>query len=546
MKAKVFRGNLVDLHQKKIYPAEIKVVNGRIQSITSCSDAPPLYILPGFVDAHIHIESSMLVPTEFAKMAVCHGTVATISDPHEIANVLGLVGVEFMIRNAELSPLKFYFGVPSCVPATSYETAGAELTAEDISYLFEKYNLAYLSEMMNYPGVLQSDPEVIKKLAIAKKYGKPVDGHAPGVTGDEAIRYIQAGISTDHECFRYEEAKWKADHGMKILIREGSAAKNFEALIDLMAYCPDKIMFCSDDKHPDDLMEGHINLLVRRAIEKGYDLFDVLRAASLHPVQHYGMNLGLLRVGDPADFIISRDLTQFEQPEVYIDGECVAKEGVALFETTKAEPINHFEIEQLHPDAIRLKAKTDTIQVIKVLDGELITEQCLAKAKIHQGFVVSDPDRDILQLVVVNRYKKAVPAVAFIQGFGLKRGAIASTVAHDSHNIIAVGVDEASILKAINEIIKTKGGINATDGRSIKSLPLPMAGLMSLASGEETGRLYALIDQYAKKTLGSTLKAPFMSLSFMALLVIPSLKLSDLGLFDGSRFQFTDLFMESS
>lgn len=532
-------GQYVDVFNREIYPCEISITNGIIDSIQKTQTAPDQYILPGFIDAHIHIESSMLIPTSFARLAVRHGTVATISDPHEIANVLGVKGVEFMINNAKRTPLKIYFGVPSCVPATSFETSGATLTSEDVDFLFSEYDLNYLSEMMNYPGVLFADPEVLKKLAVAQKYNKPIDGHAPGLTGDDAIKYIKAGISTDHECFTYEEAKWKADNGMYILIREGSAAKNFDALIDLFAYCPEKLMFCSDDKHPDDLIEGHINQLVARAIKKGHNLFDVLHAACVLPVQHYKMNVGLLRVGDPADFIVSNNLTTFEDPDTYIAGALVASKGESYLSHSDEKAINKFFVQKISAQDIELKVEpSKKLRVIHAIDGELITKVKEYLPDVGHEIFTADTQNDVLKIVVVNRYNAAKPAVALIHGFGLTQGAIASTVAHDCHNLIAVGADDASILKAIANLMDCEGGVVAVGPEADHTLPLPVAGLMSLEDGETVGRQYKEIHSYSKEVLGSSLTAPFMTLSFMALLVIPSLKLSDRGLFDGGSFTF--------
>src|SRR5688572_17260645 len=326
-------GILVDVDQKKIYPAEIKVENGKFSSIVNTRDSrlqTPDYILPGFIDSHVHIESSMLVPSEFAKLAVVHGTVATVSDPHEIANVCGMEGVDFMINNGKTVPFKFYFGAPSCVPATDFETAGARLDASDVQKLLQRDEIKYLSEMMNFPGVLNEDEEVIKKIAAAHRLLKPVDGHAPGLRGEQAKQYIAAGITTDHECFTREEALDKLQNGMKIIIREGSAAKNFEALIDLLNDYSNQMMFCSDDKHPDSLVDGHINQLCARAVEKGIDIFKILKAACVNPVVHYKLDVGLLREGDPADFIVAKDLKKFEILKTFIDGELVAEEGKSV------------------------------------------------------------------------------------------------------------------------------------------------------------------------------------------------------------------------
>ena len=542
---KVFRisGQLVDIPNRNIYTAEISVDHGKISSIQKLHADPSLpYILPGFIDAHVHVESSMLVPSEFARLAVPHGTIATISDPHEIANVCGMEGVQYMIDNGKQVPFKFYFGAPSCVPATPFETAGAEINAQDLDILLGKKEIVYLAEMMNWPGTVNRDPMVMEKIALAKKYGKPVDGHAPGLRGELAEKYISAGISTDHECFTLEEALGKARLGMKIAIREGSAAKNFEALIDLLDTHPEMVMFCSDDKHPDNLAMNHIDELVRRAIAKGKDLFDVLRAACVTPIEHYSLEVGQLRVGDPADFILVKDLEHFQVIQTYINGEKVAEQGKTLISSIENPIINNFHTLKKEISDFAIPAKGQKVRVIEALDGQLITPQVVGEIKIEDGMAISNTDSDILKITVVNRYQNARPAVAFIRNFGLKSGAIASSVGHDSHNIIAVGVDDASICRAVNLLIEAKGGVSVVNGTAEEVLPLPVGGIMSPKDGYEVATAYTAIDQMAKD-LGSKLNAPFMTLSFMALLVIPELKLSDKGLFDGQKFEFTELFL---
>ncbi|MFN8296430.1 MAG: adenine deaminase [Chitinophagales bacterium] len=534
----IIKSNLIDILNEEIFPAIITIQNGEIKSIEKIDEVFDTYILPGFVDAHVHIESSMLVPTEFARKAVIHGTVATVSDPHEIANVLGKEGVYYMIENGMKSPFKFNFGAPSCVPATAFETAGAEVTAEDIDELMSLNEVKYLAEMMNYPGVLFNDKMVMDKIAIAKKYNKPIDGHAPGLTGEKAVQYISAGISTDHECFTYEEAKFKLERGMKVLIREGSAAKNFDALIDLLNDYPDEIMFCSDDKHPDDLMIGHINLLVKRAIVKGIDIFKILRASCLNPVLHYKLEVGLLRVNDPADFIIIDNLLDFKILETYIDGNSVAKDGVSLLHTQSERVVNNFNIDFKEASDFEIQLSHTKINAIEVIDGQLITKTHIGNVMLDaEGNAISNIEEDILKIAVINRYYNAPVAIAFIKNFGLKKGAFASSVAHDSHNIIVVGVDDESMCKAANEIIQERGGLSVTDGEEIKVLGLPVAGLMSTENCEIVAENYLELVKFAKE-IGCTLHSPFMSLSFMALLVIPSLKLSDKGLFNGDTFQF--------
>jgi adenine deaminase len=533
-------GQIVDIPGRKIYPGEITVENGKIISVKEKEHTIKNYILPGFVDAHIHIESAMLVPSEFARIAVIHGTVATVSDPHEIANVLGKDGVYYMIENGKKVPLKFHFGAPSCVPATSFETAGAVIDSDGIKELLASPDIYYLAEMMNYPGVLSDDKEVLKKIAWAKYFQKPVDGHAPGLRGESAKKYISAGITTDHECFTFEEAKEKLAFGMKVIIREGSAAKNFEALIDLLPEHYENMMFCSDDKHPDDLIVGHINSLCARAVAKGFDVFKILQMACINPVKHYDMKVGLLRENDAADFIIVENLTGFKVLKMYINGKLVAKNGKSFIASIPFETPNNFNIGSKIITDFEIESSTEKIRVIEALEGQLITNEIHEKPLIQNGKIVSDTENDILKIAVVNRYQNAKPAIAFIKNFGLKKGAIASSVAHDSHNIVAVGTSDEEICNAVNLIIENTGGICAVNGNEKKILGLPVAGIISDKDGWETGRLYQEIDAMAK-SLGSSLHAPFMTLSFMALLVIPDLKLSDKGLFSGNSFSFTDL-----
>lgn len=559
-------GNLVDIHQQRIYTATVHIENGKIKSVREIPGSRLTthhYILPGFVDSHVHIESSMLVPSQFARLAVVHGTVATISDPHEIANVCGMEGVEFMIENGKTVPFKFNFGAPSCVPATVFETAGAEVNAADIERLMQRDDIKYLAEMMNFPGVLNADEDVMKKIAAAHQNGKPVDGHAPGLRGEQAKIYIErisqspdpkvppaGGFwgATDHECFTKEEALDKLQYGMKILIREGSAAKNFEALIDLLHDWPEQIMFCSDDKHPDSLVLGHINQLCARAVAKGIDLFKILKAACTNPVEHYKLDVGLLREGDPADFIIVQDLEHFAVQETYINGELVAKEGKSLVVSRESGVINNFNCKKKTAKDFEVNWNGESeIKVIEALDGQLITNKLICEPTVVNNKIISNAEKDILKIVVVNRYKEAPVAKAFIKNFGLKKGAIASSVAHDSHNIVAVGVDDESICLAVNKIIEKKGGVSAAvyyqpeddneTREEVGIVALPVGGLMSNEDGYKVAEAYTKIDAMARE-MGCTLASPFMTLSFMALLVIPHLKLSDLGLFDGDIFEF--------
>ncbi|BAF71814.1 adenine deaminase [Sulfurovum sp. NBC37-1] len=526
------KSNYVDIFKREIFPAKVRVEKGKIASIERIDTPCDTYILPGFVDAHIHIESSMLPPSEFARLAVCHGTVATVSDPHEIANVLGIPGVGYMLDNSEMTPFKFYFGASPCVPATTFETSGATLGPDEIESLLKMPQIKYLSEVMNFPGVINGDPDMLAKIAKAKALHKRIDGHAPGLRGDELTKYIEAGIETDHEAFTYEEGLEKLQKGMKILIREGSAAKNFEALAPLIPAYPNKLMFCSDDRHPNDLAREHIDGHVRRAIAKGYDLFDVLRIASVNPVEHYGLEVGLLRVGDPADFIVVEDLKDFKVLQTVIDGEIVARGKKPLIDSVTVETPNHFHTGIKKEEDFILERCVHT-EIIHALDHSLITEEEIMDLS-------SGKAKDVLKITVVNRYEDVKPAVAYVHGFGLKKGAIASSVAHDSHNIIAVGCSDALIAKAVNTIIGNRGGICAVTEEEIEVLSLPIAGLMSDKDGFEVANRYADLDRMVREYFTSLLSAPFMTLSFMALLVIPELKLSDKGLFDGRSFHFID------
>jgi adenine deaminase len=531
--------NLVDLFARRIAPARVTVADGRIAATAPVERADG-FLMPGFIDAHVHIESSMMVPTEFARLATRHGTVATVSDPHEIANVLGTAGVRFMVANGRATPFKFHWGVPSCVPATQFETAGATITSAAVRELFEQDGLGYLSEMMNYPGVLHGDPEVMEKIRIARELGKPVDGHAPGLRGDDARRYAAAGITTDHECVTLDEALDKITAGMTILIREGSAAKNFAALEPLLKSHPERCMFCSDDMHPDALVSGHINRPVARAVAGGANLFDVLRVACVNPVNHYGLPVGLLRVGDPADFILVDDLKAFHVRQTWIDGQCVFQDGESQLPRVPCDAPNRFAAEPVDIRHLRVRAEGSRIRVIGVRDGQLVTDELVRPANVQDGLIVADVAHDVLKFVVVNRYSVAPPALALIHGFGLKQGAIAGSVAHDSHNIVAVGATDDELVRAINVVVNNRGGLAVANGFHADALSLEVAGLMS-RDGDAVAAGYARLDA-AAKALGSNLAAPFMTLSFMALLVIPSLKLSDKGLFDGRTFQFTGLF----
>jgi adenine deaminase len=542
VRCRMISGNIVDLVSFTVYSGSLVVKDGKIVDIVKDNKNYATYIIPGLVDAHVHVESSMLVPSEFARLAVLHGTVATVSDPHEIANVLGAAGIDYMIKDAKRVPFKFYFGASSCVPATSFETAGAILNSSQIDSLLSRKDIKYLSEMMNYPGVINSDPEVMAKIAIAKKYGKPIDGHAPGLLGEELIKYIQAGITSDHESYLYEESLQEGALGACVLIREGSAAKNFDTLYPILEKYPDLCMFCSDDKHPDDLVKGHINQMVKKALDLGYDKMLVLKCASYNPVRHYGLDVGLLQKGDNADFVVIDDFKHFNILKTYINGRLVAKNGRSLLNKLATEAKNNFSAHKKTANDFKIKNKGGIVRVIQAIDGQLVTKELEVMPKVAYGYVVSDPDKDILKIAVVNRYRDAPPAVALVKNFGLKKGAIASSFAHDSHNIIAVGVSDEDIARAVNLVIQNHGGLAIAYDDYEDVLELPVAGLMSIRDGYAVAQKYSQMTDLVKK-LWSNLRAPYMTLSFMALLVIPEIKLSDQGLFDGSSFKFTDLFV---
>lgn len=534
------RANYVDIENRQIFAAEVKIEGRKIVAVTAIDEVVDDYILPGFIDAHIHIESSMVVPAEFAKVAVLHGTVGTVSDPHEIANIMGIEGVNYMIENSKTVPFNFFFGAPSCVPATRFETAGATIDADGIKALMQSDDIWYLAEVMNYPAVIHRDTEIMQKVSAAHQANKPVDGHAPALTGPDLQQYISAGISTDHECFTYNEGLEKLKSGMKVIIREGSAAKNFDALIPLLSLFPKQIMFCSDDKHPDDLLLGHINQLVMRAIKEGYNIFDVLYAACVLPVKHYQLPVGLLNVNDDADFIVINNLQEFKVKQTFVKGICVAQNQKSNITTKPFYNINKFNCTPITAQQLAIKSSNGKIKVIEAFNRQLITASIVDTVPVVNGFLTTDTIKDILKIVVVNRYFDAPPSVAFIKNFGLKEGAIASCIAHDSHNIVAVGVDDESLAQAINLIIECKGGISVAHQHGKDVLPLPVAGIMSNLSVDEVAASYQNLHAKAKE-LGCQLDAPFMSLSFMALLVIPALKLSDKGLFDGVNFKFTEL-----
>ncbi len=531
----------MDIHLNDIYPALVSVSDGLIESIVRIDEAPAVYILPGLIDSHIHIESSMVTPGAFALAAVKHGTTSVVSDPHEIANVLGINGVRFMIEDGLKVPLKFNFGAPSCVPATNFETSGACLSTEAIEELLNMDEIKYLSEMMNFPGVIFEDKETWEKLSVARKKGKPIDGHAPGLSGDNLRKYVSAGVSTDHECSSMDEAMEKISLGMKVLIREGSAARNLNSLKDLYKIRPDMIMLCSDDLHPEMLRERHINKLISSLVLSGYNKYDVIRSATVNPAEHYKLKAGLLREGDPADIVVVDSLETMNVLETWIDGVKVFSNDRVNFEYKSGSAVNNFNCSEVCISDIRVINKGANMRVIEAFEGELLTKEIVVKTS-QAHFIESDISNDILKIVVKDRYKDAPAAIGFIKGFGMKAGAFASSVAHDSHNIIAVGTNDEDIVKAINQIISAKGGLAVSNQGSTDSLTLNIGGIMTTSSCDEVADNYERLSKLVR-SYGCTLNAPFMTLSFMALLVIPDLKIGDRGLFDGKKFELVDLFV---
>ncbi len=540
-------GKIVHVLDGEIFEGVLTVEDGLIRSIEKEKTDEERYILPGFVDSHVHIEGSMLPPSRFAETAVQHGTVSTLSDPHEIANVLGVEGIRFMVDEAEKAPLKFYFGAPSCVPASSHETSGTEISAEDIDDLFKDGYCIFLGEVMDYPAVVDREENVMKKIETAQKHGLKIDGHAPGLGGENLERYISAGVTTDHECSDESEGREKLEKGMKIQIREGSAAKNFEELVDLVQEYPEKCMFCSDDKHIDDLERGHIDRLVKRAVERDIDLMKVLRTACINPVEHYETDVGLLKEGDPADFIVVHDLQDFDVEKTFIDGNLVYDsngENTRFNDIAPPNKINNFKAKKVETSDLTIQKRGRRAKIMDVQDGELTTDRITKRPKVQNGEVVPDTERDILKIAVLNRYEEeATPSLGLVHNFGLTEGALASSVLHDTHNIVAVGADERSIRIAMNSIIENEGGLCAVSDEKERVLPLPIAGLMTDLPDEEVKERYEELKRMTS-SMDCELASPFMTLSFQSQLQIPSLKLSDRGLFDVDKFEFVDLFTD--
>jgi len=536
-------GNIVDVLNSRVYPGTVEIADGRIKSIIRDSQGYNTYILPGLIDSHVHIESSLLPPSEFARLAVCHGTVAVVADPHEIANVLGLRGIRYMINDAERVPLKFFFGAPPCVPATELEASGGVIGKEDIEKLFIKGEAHFLSEVMDFHAVIRGRKKIMEKIELARAYHKPVDGHAPQLRGDGLRRYAGSGISTDHESIELEEAMEKIASGMKIQIREGSEAKDFEALHSLLNDHYDRCMFCCDDILPHDLVNRHMDKLVRMAVKKGIDIMKILRAACVNPVHHYNLDVGLLQKDDIADFIVVDNLHDLNVIMTVIEGKVVAKYGRPLIPRIHPEIINNFNAHKKIPAdfSVPVGSKGGLINVIELVDGELITKRLTTTPLITDGQAVSDTRRDLLKVSVVDRYVDRKPSIGFVKNFGLKKGAIAFSVGHDSHNIISIGVDDKDICRAVNIVIENRGGLSIVYDNTEEVIPLSIAGLMSDDDGFRVADRYLKLLEHARK-IGATLREPFVSLSFISLLVIPEIRLGARGLFDSKSFSYIDLF----
>ncbi|MCF8357528.1 MAG: adenine deaminase [Prolixibacteraceae bacterium] len=540
---KIIEGNIVDVVKREIFKGRIFFENNisKIERIEYVNDTN--FILPGFIDAHLHIESTMLTPVEYSKIALKHGVIAAITDPHEIANVCGIDGINYMIDNAKKTPMKIYFGAPSCVPATPFENNGAIISAKEIEALFKSKKCFQLSEMMNFPGVINDDKDVWEKIKVAKKYNRKIDGHAPLLSGEGLKKYIEAGISTDHETTKLDEALEKIKDGMKIILRNSSASRDFLHLISLIETHPNKTMMCTDDCHPDDLEKGYINEMVKTAIEKGYNVFDVISIASKNAKDHYGTETGLLQLYDPADFIVIDNFKNFNIKKVFVNGIEQLNEDPIKKQNPKNEIINNFHQNKIFLNDVRFPSKNKKINAIRIIEDSIITKKEKYQIKENVEYFESETEDDILKIVIVNRYKKAKPTVGFVNGFNLKKGAIGSSVAHDSHNIVVIGVSDKEICKAISSIQESKGGLVAVNGNETHLLPLPIGGIMSDKSCEEVSRQYKSLNNIAKE-MGCKIHAPFMTLSFMSLLVIPEIKIGDMGLFDVNKFSFINVYDE--
>ncbi len=542
---KIIKGNLVDVVKDKMYPATVYIENGIIAKVEENNESYSTYILPGIIDSHIHIESTLLTPEHYAREAVRHGVIGAVADPHEIANVLGTKGVDFMIENGNRTPFYFWFGAPSCVPSTPLEPAGAKLGPEEIEELLSRKDVHFLAEMMDYPGVIGSEKEVMSKIASANKHGKPIDGHAPMMSSSDVKQYAAAGISTDHECTTVEEAIEKMSLGMKVLIREGSAARNFDALHPIIASHPRQVMFCCDDMPAETLLEDYLPGSIRKAIGYGYNPLDVIRCASMNVAKHYAIPAGMLQEGDSADFIEIDSLSTFNILKTVIKGNVVFDQNEAApspLDST-VEVINRFDCEKISIEEIQVKATGKRIKVIDCVCGDLLTETHLSTPKTENGYIISNPEEDVLKLVAINRYCPKEISVGFIRGIGIKNGAMATSISHDNHNLVVVGVSDADIVKATNLLIENKGGMVVTSGNKTEVLQLEIAGLMTHRPAKTVAHIQEQIKSLVSE-MGSELEDPFLTLSFMSLIVIPKIKLSSKGLFDVTKFEFTSLFEE--
>ncbi|MDY4521351.1 MAG: adenine deaminase [Bacteroidales bacterium] len=550
--SRVIKVNYVNVISRSISTAEIKF-GDTIEEINVLKKEPTdglPYCTPGLIDAHVHIESSMLSPQRFAEMVIPHGSVGVVCDPHEIANVLGEDGVRFMIDDAHKSPLNFYFCIPSCVPSTPFETNGAVFGPIQVRNLVDE--CVALAEVMNYPGVVNADPKMMEEIAIAQEAHIPVDGHAPGLMGEDLKKYVAAGVSTDHECYSLSEAKEKIALGMKVLIREGSAARNLDALQSLLKSNPYNVMACTDDAHPDDIRErGHIDKFFLRALEMGISIFDIFQILSVNPVSHYKLDCGLVQVGDKSNFLLLNSLKEFSLRSVILNGQEAYNSVQGLAYDYLPNPLkpNNF-VDRSFTDAdFQLVAPSNDpkLRVIVQLKDQIVTQSLVWQSKAKaQAEVKSDIDNDIVKIAVVNRYDAQAPVVnGFIKGTGLKSGAMASSIAHDSHNVVIIGADAQSMRLAAEAIFASKGGIVVVNDNAVAGqLELPIAGLMTNDNFNVVADKYQWLIRTAQEKLGVDLSSPFMSMAFMSLLVIPSLKIGDKCLFDVDTFSPVDVFVK--
>jgi len=558
----LLHGSLVNVYSGNISESYIGVKDGRIIYVggkpiraTKNLDVGSKFILPAYIDGHVHIESSLVTPSQFALAAIPRGTCCVVADPHEIANVCGVEGIKYMIEDSARTPLKIYFMIPSCVPATNLETSGAKIGLKEIEELKGLKQILGLGEVMNFPGVIKGEEEVMAKIRACE--GMVIDGHAPGLRGEELCAYIAAGVMSDHESVTAEEAMEKISLGMWVMIREGSTAKNLSELAAIVSKgCPERVMLVTDDQHADDLLaEGHLDHVLRRAVEEGIDPVDAVRMVTVKPAEYFGLRrLGGVSPGKCADMVIVDDLKEFKAEMVFIDGRIVAKEGKYLGSVgrsiVKKEVEKTVHIGELLPADLKVihrgpEGKVET-RVIEVVPDQIITNEMLCELPVENGEVLPDLEKDIVKICVVERHRETGRiGKGFVKGFGLKEGALASTVAHDSHNIIAMGVSDDEICRAVNRLREINGGLVAVNGNEVKSeLPLPIAGLMSDRGVEFVAERMDELNKSASD-LGCHLRSPFMALSFLALPVIPKLKITDLGLVDVEQMKVVDLLVPS-